>query len=69
MAQTILNDDASTALHHLAADVDAALRYLNGEDIKREHVERWAEDLKKILGGRVIPNTRGPRRIKAPATT
>jgi hypothetical protein len=68
MAQTILNDEASEALHHLNADVDAALRYLPGGDIPREHAERWAADLKTILGGRVThPRTRGPGKRQAAA--
>jgi hypothetical protein len=63
MAQTILNDEAGAALVHLDADISAALRYLQGDAIPKEHVERWAEDLKKILDGKVThPRTAGTRK-------
>lgn len=65
MAQTILNDEAGEALHHLATDIDAALRYLPDGGIDRAHVERWRDDLKKVMEGRVThPRTRGPSKKK-----
>jgi hypothetical protein len=68
MTQTVLNDEAGEALVGLNNDLDAALRYLDGDTIERANVERWRDEVKKILAGRVVrAHGGGRKRQHAPA--
>jgi hypothetical protein len=69
MAQTILNAESGELLIGLNNDIEAALRYLDGAAIDKEHVERWRDVVKQILDGRIVhPHSGGrKRRVTAAA--
>ncbi len=49
-----LTDDAAEKLANIHMDMDAALRYLSGNEIGREHVERWRDELKTAIHDKFV---------------
>ena len=64
MSQMRLTPEASDTLRNVSADIDGALKYIEGDAIAKDHVNQWAADLKTVLKGQVERAPRTPRAVK-----